>query len=292
MTGFGAADADTEIGRLSVEVRSVNNRFLDISMRMPREFNPLEMNLRTLIKQTISRGKIDLTIKWRINPAIAPRLEINAEALEAYARQIQDLQHQLNDNSPLPLTYLLELPGVTGGALSARVEEETIWECVQRVTREALARLADERRKEGDVLAADVRANLQAIAAEAETVREGAADIVQRYRERLMKKIEKWREQSNATVDEGRLEAEVLFFADRSDISEELVRLGSHLDKFNAMLDQPKGAVGRDLDFLTQELLREVNTTGSKARDTSVVNSVLAMKGLVEKIREQVQNIE
>lgn len=292
MTGFGAADAQTAIGHLSAEVRSVNNRFLDISIRMPREFNPLEMNLRALIKDRMSRGKIDLTIKWRINPEMAPRLEINAEVLETYARQIQEVQHRLGDSSPLPVEYLLELPGVTGGALSSQIEEDVIWQCLSEVTGQALGRLADERRREGQVLAEDLKAHLALLNAERNNVQQGAGDIVQRYRERLMKKIEEWREQANATIDEGRLEAEVLFFADRSDISEELVRLGAHLDKFNALLESPKGAIGRDLDFLTQELLREINTIGSKARDTGIVNSVLAMKGTVEKIREQVQNVE
>ncbi len=292
MTGFGAANAETPIGQLSVEVRSVNNRFLDISIRMPREFNSCEMNLRSLIKQTISRGKIDIAIKWRINPELAPQLEINTDALESYARQIREVQTRLDDFSPLPMAYLLELPGVTSGALSAQVDEDTLWLSLKEVVSAALARLSEERQKEGIVLAEDLRGHLAEISRQTEIVRSGADEIVQRYRERLMKKIDEWREQSNAVIDEGRIETEVLFFVDRSDITEELVRLGSHLEKFKSTLDAPKGPAGRDLDFLTQELLREVNTIGSKARDTAIVNAVLLMKSLVEKIREQVQNLE
>lgn len=292
MTGFGAAESESPIGRLSIEARSVNNRFLDISLRLPRDFNALEMNLRALIKDYLSRGKVDLTIKWRISPEMAPRMEINEDALEDYARQIRAIQQRLGDNAPLPLAYLLELPGVTGGALSSQIEEEAMWAALREVAVEALRRLSEDRLREGEVLANDLRTHLRTIAAQRETVRTGAEEVVQKFRERLAKKIDEWREQSNAAIEEGRLEAEVLFFADRSDISEELVRLGSHLEKFTATLDQPKGAVGRDLDFLTQELLREINTIGSKARDTSITNSVLAMKGAVEKIREQVQNVE
>ncbi len=292
MTGFGFAESETEIGRIGVEIRSVNNRFLDLSFRMPREFNLLEMHLRALVKEKISRGKVDLSIKWRINPDIAPRLEINEAALETYAKQIQSVQHRLNDNAPLPLAYLLDLPGVTGGALSPQVEEEVIWKCLRSVTSQALDRLAEERAKEGAVLAADVRGQLSFISEQMQIVQQAAPEVIVRHRERLMKKIEEWREQNNATIDEGRLEAEVLFFADRADVNEEIVRLGSHIGKFTSALDKPKASIGRDLDFLTQELLREINTIGSKARDTSMVNCVLAMKGSVEKIREQIQNIE
>jgi len=292
MTGFGAAEEETAVGRVSVEVRSVNNRFLEIAVRLPREFNSMETRLRGLVKEGLRRGKVDLSIRWQPKAELAPRMEINAEVLEAYARQIQALQARLGDSGPLPFQLLLELPGVTLGAAGPQLDEETLWASVRAPVAAALERLCQERLREGRALTADLLVHLQAIARGAEALEAAKEQVVERYRERLERRIEEWRAQSDAAIDEGRLEAEVLFFADRCEITEELVRLRAHREKLASTLHSPGGPVGKALDFLTQEILRELNTIGAKARDTEAASSILAMKGALEKMREQIQNLE
>jgi uncharacterized protein (TIGR00255 family) len=292
MTGYGSAEAETEIGRLTAEARAVNSRFLDTLLHTPREFNPIETRLRALVKDYARRGKIDLSIRWQIDPDLAPRTDVNVDLLRDYSRQIQAIQSDLGDSGPLPLAYLLDLPGVIAGAKGPSLDPDALWDAVRPVAAKALERFAEERRREAESHVADLQTHLEDLRRETAAIEAGKDEVVERYRERLAKRIEEWRSQNNATIDEGRLEAEVLFHADRGDVTEELVRLGAHLEKFASTLEANRGPVGKDLDFLAQETLREINTIGSKSRDTALARSVLAMKASLEKIREQVQNLE
>jgi uncharacterized protein (TIGR00255 family) len=292
MTGYGACERETAIGRLMVEVRTVNNRFLDVSVRNPREFNAIENAIRDLVKSRLARGKAELFIRWEPAPELTPKIEIDAGLFDAYAKQIQALQARVADKGPLPLERILDFPGVVSGASGAEIDEETLWQAVSETVSAALDKLVEERLREGAALVADLRIHLETIAEESRSVEKLKDEAVDRWRERLAQKIEDWRAKNNAAIDEGRLESELCFYADRSDVTEELVRLAAHLEKFGATLDSPQGPLGKDLDFLTQEILREINTLGSKSRDTAIANSVLSMKAATEKIREQVQNLE
>ncbi|MCX7014058.1 MAG: YicC family protein [Candidatus Sumerlaeota bacterium] len=292
MTGYGAIEQETDLGRVSVEVRSVNNRQLDVSIRLPREFNPIETQVRDEIKRSLQRGKVDMFIRWTPKAELMARVEIDAGALETYAAQIRAVQAKLGDSGPLPLEYLLGLPGVALGAGGPQLDPAALWASVRPVVGAALNRLGEERLREGRSLSADLRLHVQTILDAAGAVEPIKDLVVQRYREKLERKIEEWKAQSDMAIDEARLEAEVLFFAERSDITEELVRLRAHGEKFLAILDKPGGPVGKSLDFLAQEMLREVNTLNAKTRDLEAFPSVHAMKSAVEKIREQVQNIE
>lgn len=292
MTGYGACERETAIGRLMVEIRTVNNRFLDVSVRNPREFNAIENKIRDLAKARLARGKADLFIRWEPSKELAPKIEIDPDLFDAYAKQIQALQASVDDKGPLPLERILDFPGVASGASSAEIEEDTLWQAVSETVSEALDILVEDRLREGAALVADLRIHLKTIAEASAGIEELKDAVLERWRERLAQKIEDWRAKNNATIEEGRLESELCFFADRCDVTEEIVRLAAHIEKFTATLDSPSGPLGKDLDFLTQEILREINTIGSKSRDTAIANSVLAMKAATEKIREQVQNLE
>jgi len=292
MTGYGAGEASGPLGHFAAEIRAVNNRFLDLAPRLPRELAALEPRVRALVKSRLSRGKVDLFVRWEADALAAPRVHFNTSLFCAYARQIKAMQAEAGDDSPLPMRYLLELPGVAVPASEAAAGEDALWEAVEPAISRAIENFHEERRREALAMAKDMQAQLAAIRAEMNRVESEREVILERYRERLRAKIDEWRETNSAAIDEGRLEAEVLFYADRCDVTEEIVRLRAHLDKFDATLRRPEGPAGKALEFLSQEMGREINTIGSKSRDTDQANAVLAMKGALEKIREQTANLE
>jgi uncharacterized protein (TIGR00255 family) len=289
MTGFGRAEASDARLVVSVEARSVNHRHLEIALRLPRALAPLELDARRLVQSRLERGRVDVSVQVAALPG-APLQHIRVD--QALARAWLDEAHALRDvlglEGNVSLGWVLERPGVM------RVEEVDVeaapaWPTVVRALGGALEELVARRAAEGEVLAAELRALHASLAATVEQVAERLPAALARRTERLRERMRALL--GDALVDEGRLATEVAVWAERTDISEELARLRAHLQQFVSTLDKG-GPVGRLFDFLIQEMNREVNTVAAKADDLDLSQAAITAKGLLEKMREQVQNLE
>lgn len=288
MTGFGSATRETPFGRVQVEVRSVNNRFLELNLRLGPQFSPLEGNLRALLRDRLERGKVDLTLRFTPADSFIPRAHVNTPLLLS-------LLGELHAVLPLsehvrPESFLM-VPGVLVAPEDIPVGEEAEAE-IRAVVNEAVDKLIAEREREGGALGTVLRGQHARMSALATRIEAARGDIVQKYRERLHARIDEMLGPKAAGLDPGRLEQEVAIFADKADIAEECTRLAAHLDALARAIDEKDKAVGRSLDFLVQEILREVNTTGSKCRDLEIARCVLELKAEVEALKENLANIE
>lgn len=288
MTGFGAAEAATPTGRYAVEVRSLNHRFCEIVVRIPRDLAPLEDRVRALVQDRVLRGRVEVAI-MRENYSKRPRtVKTDLELAQAYVSALNDLKRALSISGSLDLSVLLSLPEIV------RVEEEkedleAAWPAIAEGVGAALDRLVAMRESEGAQLAADIHRRIDRLEGLMDEIAGRAPQVVEEYRDRLARRIAELA--PGVAVDPGRLATEVAVFAERSDISEEITRFRSHLRQFRSTLGAP-GAVGRTLDFIVQELGREINTIGSKANDLEIAQRVIAVKGELESLREQIQNLE
>jgi uncharacterized protein (TIGR00255 family) len=289
MTGFG--DARRQQGRRSVavEIRTVNNRFLKCSIRLPEIYAAFEADIEKLVRAKIARGTVSLSVRLEQHSE-AGRYRLDPEMLAAYVEQAQAAATA----SGLPLAaldHLLVLPGVVIERADAAYDAAEDWPLVESVVVEALDKLDSFRRREGGAMGDELRANLELIETEVNAIAEQAPVVIRDYRDRLRERVNELLEGTEASVTDTDLIREVSLFADRADINEEIARLRSHLGQFRAFLDD-RQSQGRKLDFLTQELFREVNTIGSKANSVAIAHRVVEMKAAVEKIREILQNIE
>lgn len=288
MTGFGRGEAVGQAGRVVVEMKAVNHRFAEVVFRMPKQFNALEDPARKLVQSRVSRGRIDLFVSWEA-AAQARGVKVDKELAMAYYKALTELAREIGSNTELTLDTLAKLPDVLTVADGEMTATE-LWPVFESAVAQALDNLMAMREREGSSLAGDLTARLFTVEAFADTVRSRAPHVVDEYRSRLAKRLEDLLPQGN-TLDPQRLAQEVAIFADRSDISEEVERLASHLQQFRQSLTDTE-AVGRKLDFLVQEIGREINTVGSKANDALITARVVEAKGELEKIREQIQNLE
>jgi uncharacterized protein (TIGR00255 family) len=293
MTGFGAGTASNGQGEFFVELRSLNNRFLDLSVKLPRELSFLELDLRDEVKQRVRRGKVELFVRWIAAPGAPPLYEINQTMLRHYVQQVrQAMAVDATCSSPLDPGSVLSLPGVVNPTRSTGSQEELARIALAAVQK-ALDAFDKAREVEGVALVEAIQSHLDAIEAACESILQEKDHLMDEYIARLREKAEKLRRDTDIVVDDSRLETEIMLFADKCDITEELVRLRCHLRAFRQHCQRGgAAAVGKTLDFIVQELLREVNTIGNKARGLSVANLTVMMKGEIEKIREQVQNLE
>lgn len=293
MTGFGAARRSSELGEISVDIRSVNNRYLDTSFRGLRDAGgEYEAHARKVVREHATRGKVDVTFKWDRAGDVLPRLAINNEALDALVAEVTPVAERLG---VAPVTLLGPLPSLPGviETVTPDVDTDLLTAELDATLVEALERFDDSRAKEGAVLADDMLARSATLRAHCREIEGAKSEVVDRYRQRLSELAESLTESARQATPTDRLETEIALYADRCDITEELVRLGAHLDDLDAKLrGESEEPVGKALEFLVQEILRETNTIGSKARDTSVAQAVLSMKREIEKIREQVMNLE
>jgi uncharacterized protein (TIGR00255 family) len=289
MTGYGRGECAKDGFKFTAELNSVNRKQSDISINLPKELVELEPRIRDEINAHLSRGRINVVVAYHRSAAKAEeQVELDVALARAYHRAIQKLQKGMKLNGSLTLDTILRAPGVMKLAETS-VDVEAVWPSVQSALRKALAQLVKMREKEGKFLAGDLAQRLDVLAAGVGRIRKAAPETIVRYREQLQARIKE--AGLDVPLDDERLMKEVVFFADRSDISEELTRLESHLRQFR---DQLKASepVGRTLDFLSQEMNRELNTIGSKANAAELSQEVVKMKAELEKIREQVQNIE
>ncbi len=289
MTGFGRSERTSGETLCKVEIRSVNNRYLEVNTRIPKNLFGLEAALKKRVKDRCARGSFDLSITLENNNSnggdltIQPNLELAAQYLEAYRK----LQQHLNLDGEIDIQSMLGLKDVLK-AEAAEIDpscEELILDTVDA----SLTVLIEMRREEGKHLEADILSRIDAIEQQAEAVRLLQPEVIQGYKERLKERIQMLNE--SAEVDAVRLAQETAIMADRCDVTEEVIRLESHLNQFRG-LTKKEEPTGRKLEFITQEINRETNTIGSKSIDNRVSQAVIEIKGELEKIREQLQNIE
>ena len=295
MTGFGRAEFAVRDGRFEVEARSVNHRYLDVRVRLPRIFAAFESEVRAALPERIARGKLDLVVSQVAGAAPAPRLRIDEAAAARYVETARELRERYDLAGPLDVASLLALPGVTS-LEEAELPTDALREGLFDGVSVSLDALDAMRRREGEVLARELRSRLDRVA-ELGAALEARTSVVQdAVRERLRKRTEQLRRETGL-LDEARLHQEIVIAADRLDVTEELVRLHSHVEQFRSAIaasgaDGTPEPTGRRLDFLLQELLREANTIGSKGGDAPVAHLVVELKTELERIREQVQNVE
>jgi uncharacterized protein (TIGR00255 family) len=290
MSGYGRSVADGDGLRISLELRSVNHRFCRVGMNLPTELVFFEGAARQLITERIERGKIDLAATVR-GPRGLPDVQINGELAASYTASLVALAEELGIEPRVDLAMLVALPGVVAGQTTPQVDPERDAPLVKQALLDALDALDAMRVAEGEHLAADMVQRFAVIAELVDGIETMTADLPQKYRDLLTTRIETLLENSTGEIDPSRLAQEVAHYADRSDIAEELVRLRSHIEKAKGMLDAG-GAVGRSLDFLLQEMHREINTIGAKAKVVEIGDLVVDLKSELERVREQVQNIE
>jgi uncharacterized protein (TIGR00255 family) len=292
MTGYGEARLENGDLGLSIELRALNNRYLKVSVRAAEPYTLLEPEFEKVIRGTIRRGTIQVHLNVERRYA-AQDFRINATAVKSYVDQLRALAKDpglafLSEHS---LAQLLLLPGVVADPAEMHRHLEDEWPLFDKVLRSALARLQQMRLEEGRAMAEELLQHRDRIAAELARIRERAPAVVVAYRDRLHERVRALLAELDVEIDRSELIKEVSVFSERSDIAEEIVRLASHLEQFQAILSEPESP-GRKLEFLTQEMFREVNTIGSKASDVQISRGVVEIKGTLEKIRELVQNVE
>ena len=288
MTGYGRGETDHAGTKFTVELNSVNRKQSDVVVNLPRDLVELEPRIRQTINESISRGRTNATISLHSGANGSRKLALNTELARSYHDAMRSLQEELHAPGEITIATILQAPGVM------RVPEEALnpeatWPAVERALRAALTDLIKMREREGKHLAKDLIHRLKAIRKKLKEVRALHPDVVKRYRTVLLDRIQK--AGLPLPNDDERVLKEITFFADRADVSEELTRLESHLAQFAHHL-RSKEPVGRTLEFITQEIFRELNTLGAKANDAAISQRVISCKGELEKIREQVQNLE
>ncbi len=288
MTGFGAASVEEAGLALRAEVRAVNHRFLQLKQRLPAELGHLENEVEQRVRKRIERGALNLSVSAASEAALHPP-KIDVEAARRYKRELERVARELGIGAGIDLGLLAGLPGVIGGPVDARelAREEKL---VLRVVEQALDSLQEMREREGAALLRDLRRGAKAIAALATRISRRMPKVVRAHQEALEKRVAELLDGRGA-LSEGDLAREIALLAERMDVSEELARLASHLDQLEVLLSRD-GQVGRQLDFLVQELLREANTVGSKCNDAPVAHLVVELKTWIERLREQAQNVE
>lgn len=303
MTGYGRGEDVGPAGQVVVEIRSVNHRFCEVVLRLPRSLHALEDKIRRRVQERVARGRLEVSVSIGRSLAAtaqegaqstaAPVVRVDTELALAYYNHLKELGEKLGVGGNITLDMISRLPEVLV-LMEPEVDPEEMWIAVGRALDQALAELIALRKREGAALAADLLSRVDAMRALQAELSSRTRDLPKMYLERLQRRLAELLPPAGAGVanlDPGRLEAEAALLADRTDVSEELLRLASHLDQFAATLQSGEPA-GRKLDFLVQELNREVNTIGSKASDLDVTRLVLAAKAEIEKMREQIQNVE
>jgi uncharacterized protein (TIGR00255 family) len=290
MTGFGEARSQTEGLAVAVEVRTINSRHFKLSYRASEGYSALEPEVEAVAREAIRRGTIQLNLRVD-RRASADDYRINTYVLENYRRQLQQYTGRQEWSDPEDLQMLLALPGAVDEHFSSSRDPRDDWPVIEPVVRDALSATAKMRAEEGVALAADLAHNGRQILELLDAITRRSPEVVQAYQARLSARVQQALSELNVTVQPADLLREVSLFADRSDISEEIVRLRSHLQQYEAALMLPESS-GRKLEFIAQEMGREVNTIGSKANDAEISRFVVDIKTALERIREQIQNVE
>jgi len=284
MTAFARQTVENELGTLTWELKSVNHRFSEVSLRLPEDLRPAEVQIRELITQVVNRGKIDANLRYQAPSAQVASYQVDQNMINVIATLNQDLRQQLPDLAPLRTIDVLKWPGVL---VAREIDNSQLLAVTINLLQAALTELTETREREGEKLKQMLLDRCQAMAAEVKKVQDRIPVAISALRQRLQEKLEEWK----ADLDETRLEQEVAFLCNKSDVAEEMDRLLAHIEEVRRVLEQDQ-PIGRRLDFLMQELNREANTLSSKSPDTELTRASVELKVLIEQMREQVQNIE
>ncbi|WP_129721338.1 YicC/YloC family endoribonuclease [Xylanivirga thermophila] len=289
MTGFGRGIINEQGREISVEIKTLNHRFLDINLRIPRNISFVEENVRSLIQSNLSRGRVEVFVDYVNTSEDGYQVDINDSLLKSYLASFERLEQEYNIRNDMAMSHILGIDDIIV-VNQAPEDEELIGDMAKQATMKALELLKTMRKDEGHRLQQDISMRADMILDMTMEIEKRAPLVVEEYKEKLGQRLSEILK-ATPDLDEARFNTEVAYFADRSNITEELVRLDSHINqlKETLVLDTP---IGRKLDFLVQEMNRETNTIGSKANDLVITNYVVEMKSELEKIREQIQNIE
>lgn len=288
MTGYGRGQSVNDGTKFSIELNSVNRKQSDVVVSLPRELNELEPRVRDVINSEVSRGRLNVVIALHRGPVAAPKLSIDGALARTYYQSMLELQKELGAAGEVSIETVLRAPGVLR-APEEEFEIEETWPHIESALKEALGDLVKMRENEGKHLAKDLIKRLKLVRESIRKISALQPNVIKRYRQSLHERIQ--RAGVELPIDDDRLTKEVIFFAEKSDITEELTRLDSHFAQFAHHLRKNE-PVGRTLEFMTQEIAREFNTLGAKANDVEISQLVVICKSEMEKIREQIQNIE
>ncbi|WP_338032013.1 YicC/YloC family endoribonuclease [Dehalobacterium formicoaceticum] len=288
MTGYGRGAGSSANQMITVEAKSVNHRYLEIVVRMPKQLLPLEERIKKLVQEKVTRGRLDLFLTLEKTGDQKNLVKVDKEIGLAYYKALKELSSLCQIGEEINLAQLAQMPGVI--MIEEEKEDlEAIWPGIEEAVIQACQELVTMRTGEGEKLALDLKNRGRDILDYVRQIEERSPLVVQEYQEKLTQRVQELL--GEIQIDESKLASEVAFFADRASITEELVRLKSHLSQMNLFLDS-NDAVGRKLDFLVQEMNREINTIGSKGNDLAINRVVVEVKSELEKVREQVQNLE
>lgn len=291
MTGFGRGEKEANGHQFTIEIKTVNSRYLETNLRIPHQFNALEASVRAIMKERIARGKADVSIRYVNHSDDQGSIWVNTIKMGEYVKALSEAAEQFGLENDLKMSNLVNLPGVVESE-AADEDLETIAPVLKDALNEAIDNLNAMRLKEGEILKEDFALKLTELEDHVIAVEQMAPTVVSGYKEKLYARMDEYLDKAKLQqIDTARLEQEVTIFSDKCCIDEELTRLHSHIRQYREIIEK-KEPIGRQLDFLTQELNRECNTIASKSNDLEITRHALAMKNIVEKIREQIQNIE
>lgn len=288
MTGFGRCLESVDGKTIIVEIKSVNHRYYEFTSRVPRSCGYLDEKLKSFIQGKVSRGKIDVGVSIQSDSVSDEKIEVNSEVAKGYITALRSANEELGLEDDLTLSRIMRLPDIFD-VKKIEEDEETVWNEVKSVAEKALERFIAMREAEGEKMREDILSRLDYITELVEKIEKKSPETTEKYRKKLFDKISEVLKDTN--VDEQRILTEAAIFSEKTAVDEETVRLRSHINQCREMLSMNE-AVGRKLDFLIQEFNREANTIGSKCQDIEITKVVVDLKSEIEKIREQVQNIE
>lgn len=288
MTGFGRCEQSDGQRKITVEVKAVNHRYLDTAIKMPKKLNFFEAGIRTCLKKYVQRGKVDIYITYEDLSENTASLTYNQELAKEYMGYFAQMAEQFGIENDIRVSALSRCPEVLVMEEQS-MDEESIWNLLEKTVNGALEKLVETRTLEGENLKKDLCEKLDGMLVHVDYITERSPKLIAEYRQKLEDKVKELLE--NSQIEEGRIAAEVTLYADKICVDEELVRLRSHIVNVKAILMDGEG-VGRKLDFMAQEMNREANTILSKANDLDITNRAIELKTEIEKIREQIQNIE
>ena len=289
MTGFGRGEVQGEGKQFNIELKSINHRYMDINIRLPRIFTYLEDNIRQVIKRYIKRGRIEVFINYKNLDGKDIQVTADIPLIQQYINALDEIHDTFKVEKNIDVTTIAKLPDVFK-VDKKEEDEEKVWTFLEKALIIALEDLVKMRQIEGDKLREDLVKRIEIIADLMDKVEQKSPKVVLEYKERLKKRIKDIMDEG-IDIDEEKIAMEVALFADKSNITEEIIRFNSHIIQFKSSIMEDD-AIGRKLDFIIQEMNREVNTIGSKSNDLVISNLVVEIKSELEKIREQVQNIE
>ena len=289
MTGFGHGEVSNDKNqKVTVEMKSVNHRYCDISLKLPKKLAMFEANIRNIMKEYASRGKIDIYVSYEDLSETAVSLHYNQAMAEEYMQVFKKMQEDFNIETKITAEALAKYPEVVT-IEEVQQDEEVWWELLEAALRQAAEKIVETRTIEGANLKRDLLGKLDQMAADGAFIEERSPQIIAEYRSKLEEKVKEFLEDS--TIEENRIAAEVTLYADKIAVDEEIVRLQSHISSMTDVLESDE-SIGRKLDFMAQEMNREANTILSKSSDVDLADHAIELKTNVEKVREQIQNIE